>query len=99
VIVRDPELEALVNEGIERGRLSLEETTEDRIKESQSGLIHHVRDELPYRIKMQKGWTPIKRVKPSSKFPKWRKEVQKIRYKIATNSHIEYQEALRRGDW
>lgn len=102
VIVRHPEIAKLIKSGVSNNVIKVDEVGKETIKESQLGLIHHIRDELPYRLwrkKLSGGWTPLRRTKPSSDLRYLRKRVQDIRFKMATKSHLVYEEAVMRDDW
>lgn len=102
IIVRDQELSKLLKKAIKTEQVKLEPVSDQTIKDSQLGLIHHTRDELPYRLFRQKRrgkWVPTKRSKPSGRLRFLRKRVQNIRYKIATSSHKVYADAVARDDW
>lgn len=102
IIVRHPVIAKILKEGIESGALQLDTLSPEHIIKSQSGLVHHNQDELPYRLHKkdsQAVWRPIKRFAASDRLPRIRKTVQDIREKIATRSHIKYKEAVGRDDW
>lgn len=102
VIVRNNELQSIIDEGLSSGALELDLLDEKTIIKSQSGLVHHNQDELPYRLHKQDAsgnWRPIKRFEASSDLPYLRKKVQDIREKIATESHTQYRTAVELGDW
>ena len=101
VIVRNLEIMQIIKRGVQRGALKLDSIDRDMVKRSQSGLIHHIRDELPYRLfaESKSGWVPKKRLEPSNKIPKLRKKVQDIRKKSSIISHSTYQKAVSVGDW
>lgn len=101
LIVRDLTIATLLREAERDNRINLIEASEDLIKSSQQGLIHHTRDELPYRLMRHSsaGWTPEKRTKPSFEIPKVRRDIQDIRYRMAVESSREYKKAVDRGDW
>ncbi len=102
IIVRHADIERLIKKAKSEGRIMIDALDVDTIKASQSGLIHHTRDELPYRLKgqLKRGkWVPKKRENPSDKLPLLRKKVQDVRYKMATKSHTSYREAVKRDDW
>ena len=102
MIVRNPEIVRLINEGIHTNKLHLDTISEEDVIRSQSGLVHHTRDEIGYRLyKMdrQKKWHPTKRFPASKKLPFIRKQVQNVRWRIATKSHLAYREAVKRNDW
>lgn len=102
LIVRQPELQKILKKAAASKQIKLDTVTEEAIARSQEGLIHHTRDELPYRLYKERsntGWAPEKRVEPDSKLARHRKKVQDVRQTIAEDSHIHYAEAVRRGDF
>ncbi|MCL1929980.1 polysaccharide pyruvyl transferase family protein [Candidatus Saccharibacteria bacterium] len=102
IIVRNAELDKIIQEAKKEKKVKIDEISEEMIVRSQSGGIHHMRDELPYRLHKQGRfgrWSPSKRVQPSNKLPLLRKRVQNVRQKIAQKSHVVYKEAVRRDDW
>lgn len=102
VIVRNSDIADIIRRGIRDKKLRLDRIDEATVVRSQSGLIHHTRDELPYRLYLRdrRGeWRPKKRVSASSDFALLRKLVQRLRMRISHQSHIHYAEAVRRDDW
>lgn len=102
LIVRNTEIAELITRGSKNGELQLDIVDADTIIRSQKGLVHHTKDELPYRLHKeyeQYGWAPKKRVKKSDSLSDHRKKVQDIRQEIAEKSHIYYQRAVERDDF
>lgn len=102
VIIRNEVILDLVQKGIADGRLRFDEVTPNSVIRSQSGLIHHTRDEIGYRLaKRDKRaeWRPTKRIAATFALPLLRRAVQDTRQDIAELSHIHYEEAVARGDW
>lgn len=102
LIVRNRKIEKLIKSGLKNDKIKVDSVDEDTIVRSQQGLIHHTRDELPYRLQKElsrDGWAPRKRVDPSDSLDSHRKKVQDVRQKIAEESHIKYQEAVEQGDF
>lgn len=102
VIVRDSQIAAIVERGRASGALALDDIDVKTVLDSQVGLIHHTRDELPYRLHLFDAagrWRPEKRLAASGDLPFLRKCIQVLRKTISEQSHIKYQEALRRNDW
>ena len=102
VIVRNPAIAKIITQGIKSGTLKLDILTSDKIIKSQSGLAHHTRDELPYRLHKkdkQHTWRPTKRFDASGNLPYLRKKVQDSREQISTQSHTHYKKAVELGDW
>ena len=72
IIVRNEIIHQMILDGMAEGKLQLDIISENDILRSQSGLIHHIKDELPYRLfkKDRKGeWRPKKRVVASKNIP------------------------------
>jgi coenzyme F420-reducing hydrogenase beta subunit len=102
LIVRDRELAKIIKHGINYSEIKVDKVSEETIMRSQQGLVHHTRDELPYRLYKEDkkyGWAPKKRVEPSNVLEKHRKKIQDARQNIAEKSHIYYKEAVSRGDF
>jgi coenzyme F420 hydrogenase subunit beta len=102
LILRNIELAKIIKDGIKDGDLKLDMVDEDVIIRSQQGLVHHTRDELPYRLHKEieiNGWAPRKRLTPSNELDKCRKKVQDLRRDIAQKSHLYYEKAVRRGNF
>lgn len=102
IITRNKKLNDLIVSGVERRDLNLDIVDDNTILRSQSGLIHHTRDELPYRLHKEikrAGWSPMKRVKPDNSLSKHRKLVQDIRQEIAEKSHEAYMHAVELDDF
>ncbi len=102
VIVRNAEIAKLIKQGLKDNKLHLDAVDTDTVKRSQSGLIHHYRDELPYRLHKQDQagiWRPTKRVEASNKIPRLKRQAQDIRSEIAEQSKTIYREAEKRDDW
>lgn len=102
VITRNETISNIIKDGIADGKVKLDELSLERIISSQAGLIHHTRDELPYRLykkDKQNLWRPKKRLAASSDVPFFKKRVQDLRQQIAYNSKIEYQKAVEKDDW
>ncbi len=102
LIVRNPVLASIIKKALKSGRVVADAVSVDTIKRSQSGLIHHTRDELPYRLhaQRQKGiWVPIKRTNPSIDLPRVRKKVQNLRLEAVWLSKTWYKKAEKNTDW
>lgn len=103
VIVRNEMIHQIIEQGIVSGKLSLNRVSEQDILRSQSGLIHHTRDELPYRLfKKDKNneWRPKKRITASSSnVPFLKQRVQDLRAVMLHKCHVEYRKAVQQGDW
>ncbi|MDN4465134.1 Coenzyme F420 hydrogenase/dehydrogenase, beta subunit C-terminal domain [Microbacterium aurantiacum] len=99
VVVRNESLRQLLEAGAKEGRLKLDVVDPKTVKASQSGLIRHYRDELPYRLSHFRAHGIRTRVRPSAKLPLLRRRVQDLRIKIASESKQAYAEAVARSDW
>lgn len=88
VIVRSKELETMIEDAREQGRLELEKVDAEFIVRTQAAGLRHRRDGLAYRLTWRKArLAPAKRVQPSSALPLRRKLVYRLRYAIAGLSH------------
>ena len=102
IVVRNLLISEIIKEGLEGGALTLDTLAVERVVRSQSGLVHHNQDELPYRLykkDQQHEWRPVKRFDASNHLPSLRKKVQDIREKIVEQSHRSYKEAVELDDW
>lgn len=102
LIIRNPEVASIVKQGVDDGEVMVDKVDADTIIRSQQGLVHHTRDELPYRLHKEiqrHGWAPSKRVKPSDNLDEHRKKVQDARQNIAEKSHIYYKKAVELDDF
>ncbi|GHB31525.1 Coenzyme F420 hydrogenase/dehydrogenase, beta subunit C-terminal domain [Mongoliitalea lutea] len=89
VVVRNPEIHSVIQDGMSSGRLSFEIVKPGAIVKSQLGGIRHRREGLAYRLFLRrKEWLPSKRVKASSKgLNARRKWVYKVREEVRDASH------------
>jgi coenzyme F420 hydrogenase subunit beta len=102
VIVRNDEIASILKEAKSDQRLCLDMSCEDDIVSSQSGLVHHCKDEIGYRLHkrdVETKWRPKKRVEADRDLPLLRKLVQDTREDISTLSHKRYNEAVIIGDF
>lgn len=102
VIIRDPQINLIVKEGIKNGKLKMDVVDKDLILKSQSAHYRHTHDELAYRLykKDKKNeWRPQKRVIASNNISYWRRKVQDLREDISNQSHIIYKKAVDLDDF
>ncbi|WP_165607518.1 Coenzyme F420 hydrogenase/dehydrogenase, beta subunit C-terminal domain [Mycolicibacterium monacense] len=102
LIVRNEVILDLIEKGIAERRLKLDELTPAAIIRSQTGLLHHTRDELGYRLarcEKRAQWRPSKRLPADASLPILRRAVQDTRERISELSHVYYAQAVERGDW
>lgn len=101
VVVRHPEIDELIKEGIKSGKLNLDAVDKETIFRSQAAHYRHTHDELAYRLykkdKTNK-WRPQKRVESSNNIPFLRRKVQDLREEISNKSHIVYNKAVELDD-
>lgn len=93
LIVRNPDILEVINEGIQNKKIVLDTITVQQAYASQPGHFRHTVDELPYRIQKRnhdKLWTPENRVDTSKQIPFLRKKVQDIREEIRETSREFY---------
>lgn len=102
VIVRNKIINQIIKKAIKENKVSLDSIDVDTIIRSQRGLIHHTRDELPYRLSKRRKkllYTPNKRVDVNHKIPFLRRRVQDVREKISVESHIYYKKAVEKDNF
>lgn len=97
LIIRNPIIKRLIINAQVEGRINVNEETVDTIFKSQSSHYNHTHNELSYREYMkenQKEWYPTSEVIPSKNIPFLRRKVQKLRKKLAYQSHKSYKKAV-----
>lgn len=102
VIVRNAIIANIIKDGLAENKIKLDSLSVEKMISSQSGLIHHTRDELPYRLhKKDKNsqWRPKKRFEASNNISILKKKVQDLRQEIAYQSRINYKKAVEIDDW
>ena len=88
VVVRAPELHAILDEGVGRGRLNLSTVDADFIAGTQAAGLRQRREGLAYRLTWRRyRHAPPKRVAPSADLPFRRKLVYRLRHHISAGSH------------
>ena len=102
VIVRNPKILEILEEGKMNEKLYLEELSPQNVVASQEGNFRHRQDELTYRmfLKEKSGeWYPKKRVVPTENTTtKKRQRIQQFRIKLAKASHEAYLRAESQND-
>lgn len=101
IIVRHPVMGKLIKKAEEEGRVKVDYLRVEDIIQSQSAHFQHTQADLPYRLykKQTAGlWHPQKRVSPSSHISFWRRKIQDMRLEISRQSHIVYNQAVKRND-
>ena len=102
VIVRNSEIDAIVKDAIQENRLKMDIVDNETIFASQASHFRHTHDELAYRLHIKDKkheWRPEKRVAASSDISYTRRKIQDLRKIISEQSHIQYQEAVKRNDF
>ncbi|WP_294390125.1 Coenzyme F420 hydrogenase/dehydrogenase, beta subunit C-terminal domain [uncultured Sphingomonas sp.] len=89
VVVRSPEIAAMVDQARAENRLTLDQVDADFIVQTQAAGFRHRREGLAYRLTWAKGGlTPVKRVLPGrGALPLRRRLVYRLRFGIAKWSH------------
>ncbi len=88
VVVRAPELHAILDEAIDGGRLDLSTVDADFIAGTQAAGLRQRREGLAYRLTWRRyRHAPPKRVAPSADLPFRRKLVYRLRHHISAGSH------------
>lgn len=102
VVVRNPEIQEVIEQGMADGKLQLDRLTADKMYESQAGGFRHRRNGLAYRLylKDQKGeWRPKKRVEATDKINKSRKKVYSKRMELSAKSFEAFKYAKEKGSF
>jgi coenzyme F420-reducing hydrogenase beta subunit len=103
IVVRNPEIAALIEEGERAGSLQLAEVTPDAVAKSQDAGLRHRREGLAYRLHLKKRrneWAPVKRVSPTPDLLTHRqKQIQKMRLVVARSSFHFFRKALSSSKW
>ena len=102
VIVRNSEIDAIVKDAIQENRLKMDIVDNETIFASQASHFRHTHDELAYRLHIKDKkheWRPEKRVAASLDISDTRRKIQDLRKIISEQSHIQYQEAVKRNDF
>lgn len=102
IVVRNPEVDEIIKQSLQRGKLKLDIVDKEKIFKSQASHYRHTHDELPYRLYKKdthKNWRPLMRVHASKEIPFPRRKIQDLRNKIATQSHIIYNKAVELNDF
>lgn len=103
VIVRNPEIQELVQDGIARTSLQLKEISALDAEVSQAGGLRDRREGLSYRLAMKDHaglWAPKKRVASSmSGIPRQRRKIYRMRSIISSKSFEYFSTARRHRDW
>jgi coenzyme F420-reducing hydrogenase beta subunit len=101
VVVRRPDLAAMVEAAIAAGRLALKPIGADAVAASQRAGLRHRRDGLAYRLWLQDRagrWRPPKRVQPRADHLGWRqRRIFRERIRLMELSHAAYDRARREG--
>ena len=102
VVVRNPILAEILEEGVKSNSLSLDEVGAETIIQSQDANYRHRRTGLSYRLYLmekQGKWHPPKRVKSSNLMLPWIKKRFILRMELAEKSHFFFKEALVLGSF
>lgn len=102
LIVRSEKILSILKDAEKNGKIKLDDLPVSDAIKSQAGLVHHTRDDLPYRLYKKDSkneWRPKKRLAASNEIPFLRKVIQNLRQEIAEQSHINYKKAVELDDW
>lgn len=102
VICRSAQLQALFEQGLKAGSISLDSIGVQDVTKSQDGNFRHRWDGLSLRsqdAERKSSWFPHKRISPGSRHVGFfRKRVVRLRESIAIRSHIEFLAAKKQND-
>lgn len=97
VIVRNNEINNIVINAIESGRLKMDKVDKEVVFKSQESHYRHTHDELAYRLykkDRKHEYYPKMRVTPSNKISTKRRKIQDLREELAYKSHLAYKTAV-----
>ncbi|MBD2200202.1 Coenzyme F420 hydrogenase/dehydrogenase, beta subunit C-terminal domain [Calothrix anomala FACHB-343] len=98
VVVRNPVIKHLIENGMKSGRLHLDSINADDVAKSQDAGLRHRREGLAYRLYLKdkaKQWRPHKRIKAEANHLNMRlKKIYKLRMLMASQSHIAFHQAI-----
>ncbi|MBD2355812.1 Coenzyme F420 hydrogenase/dehydrogenase, beta subunit C-terminal domain [Tolypothrix sp. FACHB-123] len=98
IVVRNPVIKHLIEDGINGGRLHLDYINADAVAKSQDSGLRHRREGLAYRLYLKdkaKQWRPNKRVKAAAKHLNERlKKIYILRMLMANESHIAFYKSI-----
>lgn len=101
IIIRNPIIKKIIDDGIRDEKLSLDKVDESTIYRSQLSHYKHTQDELGYRLYKKDSkevWRPTKRIQPNSNINYIRKKIQDKREEICLKAPTYYNEAVKRND-
>ena len=102
VIVRDPLLNEVLQEGRASGELWLEPIAPSKVIESQAGGFRHKREGLAFRLHLDYSagiWHPPKRVHPRSRLSRLRQRIYLMRRELREQSFRAFRDAKACGDF
>lgn len=101
LIVRNPIVKSIIDEGIKNGIIKVNNVDSDTIFKSQEAHFRQTQDELKYRLyKKEKNeiWHPRKRVNSSNELSWSRKRIQDKREKICDKVPLIYEKAVKKDN-
>jgi coenzyme F420-reducing hydrogenase beta subunit len=103
LVVRSPEIHALIRSAAVEGRIQVDALSADGVAASQDASLRHRRSALPYRVeklRSQGEWVPRKRdFSGSASLLERERRVQDLRMAIAERSRDAFLEALAKNDF
>lgn len=103
IVARNHQLQQLLMDGLNSGRLHLDRLSVDLVAASQAGGLRHRREGLAYRLWLTDRagqWRPVKRVTASrNHLQPHMQEIHRLRYQLGQASHELYQQAKQQGVW
>jgi len=97
IVLRNIELSQLIKSAIEMGGVAFDESSAEKIGQSQAGGLRDRREGLAYRLWMKQSaqeWSPTKRIAPCRKgVSSQRQKLYRLRFKMGRESHQAWQKA------
>lgn len=101
IVVRNPQIQKIIEEGIEQKQLHLDSITASEVAQSQNSGFKHRREGLAYRLYLanqQNQWCPPKRIKASNKIPGKFRKIIEMRILLRKQSHLAFKNAKEKGN-
>jgi coenzyme F420-reducing hydrogenase beta subunit len=101
LIVRNEEIQSIVDEGVKSGALHMEAVGLDDILRSQGANVRHRREDLPYRLKLEDDagrWRPAKREVAGNIGSRKRRDIQDCRIQFRDGIPVLWNNAVQKGN-
>ncbi|WP_199555323.1 Coenzyme F420 hydrogenase/dehydrogenase, beta subunit C-terminal domain [Sandaracinobacteroides hominis] len=101
IVARSPQMQRLLQSGIDDGSLQLNRISPDEVAQSQDAGLRHRREGLAWRLRKATRagiWAPPRRVQPAVLVNPKRRQQLDLRVELAAESHAAFADARRTGE-